>query len=84
MSINVRKYVLKSVKKQFDDGPAEDTILSPRDKLKVKVFFPIIDQLSASLRYRLAAYIIEVSFSSIRISLSQVWISCEIIRSVQL
>ena len=47
---------LKKYKKQFEDGPAEDTILSQREKFKVEVFFPIIDQLSASLRYRLAAY----------------------------
>ena len=56
---------IKKRKKQFDDGPAEDTILSPRDKFKMEVFFPIIDQMPASLRYCLAAYIIEVLFSSI-------------------
>ena len=41
---------------QFDEGPSAETVFSPRQKFKVKVFLVIIDKLSSALQHRLDAY----------------------------
>ena len=43
-------------KHQIDEGSGEDVVLTPREKLKVEVFFTIIDQLCMALRSHLDAY----------------------------
>lgn len=41
---------------QFDEGPSDETVFSPRQKFKVEVFLVIIDKLSSALQHRLDAY----------------------------
>lgn len=46
----------KKRKRQFDEDPSAERVLSPREKFKVDVFLIIIDKLSSALQHRLDAY----------------------------
>lgn len=50
-----RKHTV-SVRLAFNDGPAEEAELSPRESFKVDVYLPILDRLYAELNKCLDAY----------------------------